>query len=215
MPITLSGTTGITTPAIADTGTLSVTGVTTLTGGLNAALPVLSGGTGVTTSTGTGANVLGTSPTITGTGSILASSIGGNVTQSNNAADFVAGSTTAGTFTDTGVSLSLVAGTYLITTVAPLYIESQSAATSSFRFAKLVLTDNSNTIIAAMWGGASTNTGIYPIVLSFALTVTSTTTYKTRFTTVTNSGSPTIGGFSLYTTSASLILHNIIATRLT
>ena len=64
MPITLSGTTGITTPAIADTGTLSVTGVTTLTGGLNAALPVLSGGTGVTTSTGTGANVLGTSPTL-------------------------------------------------------------------------------------------------------------------------------------------------------
>jgi hypothetical protein len=47
-------------------GTLSVTGVTTLTGGLNAALPVLSGGTGVTTSTGTGAVVLGTSPTITG-----------------------------------------------------------------------------------------------------------------------------------------------------
>jgi hypothetical protein len=64
MPITLSGTTGITTPAIADTGTLSVTGVTTLTGGLNAALPVLSGGTGVTTSTGTGAVVLGTSPTL-------------------------------------------------------------------------------------------------------------------------------------------------------
>ena len=64
MPITLSGTTGITTPAIADTGTLSVTGVTTLTGGLNAALPVLSGGTGVTTSTGSGANVLGTSPTL-------------------------------------------------------------------------------------------------------------------------------------------------------
>jgi hypothetical protein len=64
MPITLSGTTGITTPAIADTGTLSVTGVTTLTGGLNAALPVLSGGTGVTTKTGTGAVVLGTSPTL-------------------------------------------------------------------------------------------------------------------------------------------------------
>ena len=45
-------------------GTLSVTGVTTLTGGLNAALPVLSGGTGVTTKTGTGAVVLGTSPTL-------------------------------------------------------------------------------------------------------------------------------------------------------
>ena len=63
--ITLDGTLGITTPAVTDTGTLSVTGVTTLTGGLNAALPVLSGGTGVTTKTGTGAVVLGTSPTLT------------------------------------------------------------------------------------------------------------------------------------------------------
>jgi len=65
MTITLDGTLGITTPAVTDTGTLSVTGVTTLTGGLNAALPVLSGGTGVTTKTGTGAVVLGTSPTLT------------------------------------------------------------------------------------------------------------------------------------------------------
>ena len=65
MAITLDGTLGITTPSVTDTGTLSVTGVTTLTGGLNAALPVLSGGTGVTTKTGTGAVVLGTSPTLT------------------------------------------------------------------------------------------------------------------------------------------------------
>ena len=66
MTITLDGTLGITTPSETNTGTLSVTGVTTLTGGLNAALPVLSGGTGVTTKTGTGAVVLGTAPTITG-----------------------------------------------------------------------------------------------------------------------------------------------------
>lgn len=66
MTITLDGTLGITTPSETNTGTLSVTGVTTLTGGLNAALPVLSGGTGVTTKTGTGAVVLGTGPTITG-----------------------------------------------------------------------------------------------------------------------------------------------------
>ena len=63
--ITLDGTLGITTPSETNTGTLAVTGVTTLTGGLNAALPVLSGGTGVTTKTGTGAVVLGTSPTLT------------------------------------------------------------------------------------------------------------------------------------------------------
>jgi hypothetical protein len=48
------------------TGTANITGVTTLTGGLNTPLAVASGGTGVATSTGTGAVVLGTSPTITG-----------------------------------------------------------------------------------------------------------------------------------------------------
>lgn len=67
----LDGSNGLTTPGVVNTAgetiatTLSVTGVTTLTGGLNAALPVLSGGTGVTTKTGTGAVVLGTSPTLT------------------------------------------------------------------------------------------------------------------------------------------------------
>ena len=72
MALILDGSLGLTTPGVVNTAgetiatTLSVTGVTTLTGGLNAALPVLSGGTGVTTKTGTGAVVLGTAPTITG-----------------------------------------------------------------------------------------------------------------------------------------------------
>jgi hypothetical protein len=71
MSMILDGSLGLTTPGVVNTAgetiatTLSVTGVTTLTGGLNAALPVLSGGTGVTTKTGTGAVVLGTSPTLT------------------------------------------------------------------------------------------------------------------------------------------------------
>jgi hypothetical protein len=68
----LDGSAGLTTPGVVNTAgetiatTLVVTGVTTLTGGLNAALPVLSGGTGVTTSTGTGSVVLSASPTFTG-----------------------------------------------------------------------------------------------------------------------------------------------------
>jgi hypothetical protein len=51
----------VTSTGVAVTGTLSATGAVTLT----TALPVLQGGTGVTTSTGTGAVVLGTSPTLT------------------------------------------------------------------------------------------------------------------------------------------------------
>jgi hypothetical protein len=43
---------------------MSVSGATTLTGGLNTPLAVTSGGTGVATSTGSGAVVLNTSPTI-------------------------------------------------------------------------------------------------------------------------------------------------------
>jgi len=59
----VSGTTTIvamTSAGIAVTGTLSASGAVTLT----TVLPVASGGTGVATSTGSGANVLGTSPTL-------------------------------------------------------------------------------------------------------------------------------------------------------
>ena len=64
----LSGTStvvAVTSAGAAVTGTMSVSGATTLTGGLNTPLAVTSGGTGVTTKTGTGAVVLGTSPTLT------------------------------------------------------------------------------------------------------------------------------------------------------
>jgi hypothetical protein len=52
----------VTSTGVAVTGTLSATGAVTLT----TALPVLQGGTGVTTSTGTGSVVLSASPTFTG-----------------------------------------------------------------------------------------------------------------------------------------------------
>jgi hypothetical protein len=61
----LSGATtvvAVTSTGVAVTGTLSATGAVTLT----TALPVLQGGTGVTTSTGTGSVVLSASPTFTG-----------------------------------------------------------------------------------------------------------------------------------------------------
>ena len=202
----VSGAISIAAPSAAGSGTLTLpTGTDTLVGK-------------ATTDTLTNKTLTSpaiTTPTITGTGSILASSIGGNVTQSNSITTNVVGSTTAGTYTDTGASLSLVAGTYLITTIAPLYLESQSGTNVAFRTGVLVLTDNSNTIVGSMWAGASTNTGIYNTVLSFVLTVTSTTTYKTRFTTISNSGSPTLGNFVLYASSGNSVTHNIIATRLT
>jgi hypothetical protein len=83
-----------------------------LTTGVTGTLPVANGGTGVTTSTGSGANVLGTSPTIsaptiTGAGTIAGTFTGnltGNVT---GAVSGNAGSVTNGVYTtDTGTVTS-------------------------------------------------------------------------------------------------------------
>ena len=210
----LSGATtvvAVTSTGASVTGTLAVSGGVTLT----TTLPVLQGGTGVTTKTGTGNVVLSASPTITGTGSILASSIGGNVTQSNIVTSGPAGSTSAGVFTDTGASLSLVAGTYLINTTGNISMSAQSGTNVAFRYAWLALTDSSNTVIYSNIGSGSYAYGFTTIPMSFVLTVASTTTYKTRFTSQNNSGSPTISSMELLCNSYWPITHSIIAIRLT
>jgi hypothetical protein len=104
----------LTTPALGTPASGVLTNATglPLTTGVTGTLPVANGGTGVTTSTGSGANVLGTtptiaSPTITGTGAIAGTFTGnltGNVTGtvSGNA-----GSVTNGVYTtDTGTVTS-------------------------------------------------------------------------------------------------------------
>jgi hypothetical protein len=167
---------------------------------------VLGGGTNVFTVDASG--------NVVATGAISATSIGGNVTQSNIITSTVTGSVTQASYTDTGASLVLVAGTYLITTTAMLVLETQSGTTVAYRIAQLALTDNSNNVQQTiLCGGASTGNGVYTGTLSFLLTVPSTTTYKTRFTSLSNSGSPTIGALQMYASSG--YPHGIIATRLT
>jgi hypothetical protein len=176
--------------------------------------PDNSGSLVLQTNSGTTAVTIDTSQNATFAKAISALAIGGNVTQSNSVTNGLAGSTTSGTYTDTGASLSLNAGTYLITTTGMLVLETQSGTTIAYRMTKLALTDNSNNIQQTiLCGGSSTGFGVYTGTLSFVLTVPSTTTYKTRFTSVSNSGSPTISRLELYAVAE--YPHNIIATRLT
>ena len=176
--------------------------------------PDNSGSLVLQTNSGTTALTIDTSQNATFAKAISALAIGGNVTQSNSVTTTITGSATAETYTDSGASLSLNAGTYLITTTGIIAIQTQSGTTVAYRQAKLALTDNSNNVQQVIYcGGNSTGFGTYTGTLSFVLTVSSTTTYKTRFSSENNSGTPTISGLFLYAEAP--YPHNIIAIRLT
>jgi microcystin-dependent protein len=137
---------------------------------LGAALPVTSGGTGVTTSTGSGANVLGTSPTIasptlTGTPVAPTASAGTNTTQI---------ATTA--FVTTGLQAAYPVGSIYVSTVS-------TNPNTLFGFGTWVaygqgrmLISQDGTYTAGSTGGAATATLITANLPSHSHSATTTST---------------------------------------
>jgi hypothetical protein len=116
--VKVSGQTGVSVPAAAKmvlvsngTDVVNATNyMATLT--LGAPLPVLSGGTGVTTSTGTGSNVLSASPTFTGVPLAPTASSGTNTTQIATTAFVAAATGTLGTMsTQNANNVAITGGT--------------------------------------------------------------------------------------------------------
>jgi hypothetical protein len=146
-------------------------------------------------------------------GVVTATAYGGHIVQSSVTSN-VSGSTSANTYTDTGASLSLSAGTWLINTSAAVALAGQTGITVAFRYPVLALTDSSNNIQSeAICSGGSFTDSIGTGAMCFILTVASTTTYKTRFASQNNSGSPTITGATMYATATRP--HYLVAQKLT
>lgn len=159
MAIILDGTTGLNTPGVTDTGNLSVTGTSTLTGGISGGavnlatnvtgtLPIANGGTGTTSTTFVNAatNVTGTLPIGNG-GTGAATLAGANIPVVNVANTFTATQTFSGTSSATAivlndaaevatVSATAATGTinYDITTQSVLYYTSNASANWTVNF---------------------------------------------------------------------------------
>jgi len=143
---------------------------------------------------------------------VLLSNIRGKVTISNSVTSVVTGSTVLSTYVDTGANITLTPGTYELTTSGAIFMQDQSGTNVAYRLAVFQLTDSSNNIIDLIYTGGC-GTTLYNNSfgsLTCVITVVSTTTYKTRFGSIGNSGAPTINQIFLQQPLG----HKIIATRL-
>lgn len=164
--------------------------LTTVQNGMIAGvLPTSLGGTGTTTLTFP-----------SGTGTIFAGST--STVQQATSSVSTTGSNSANTWTDiSGVTLSLVPGTYLLNYYATLESQGISGSSGTVQgcIPTLAIRTSGNTAIDAITGNYTNNANTYNIEAlskSIVYTVSATTTYKLSFVYVQNSGSPTLVGFN-------------------
>ena len=133
---------------------------------LGAALPVTSGGTGVTTSTGTGNSVLSASPTLTGTPLAPTASPGTNTTQI---------ATTA--FVTTGLQAAYPVGSIYMSTVSTNPATLFGFGTwVTYGTGRMLISQDGSTYTAGSTGGSATTTLITANLPSHSHSATTTST---------------------------------------
>lgn len=187
--VKVSGQTGVSVPAAAKmvlvsngTDVVNATNyMASLT--LGSALPVASGGTGVTTSTGTGNNVLSASPTLTGTPLAPTASPGTNTTQIATTAFVAAATGTLGTMsTQNANNVAITGGT--ISGLSSLSVSGTATATT-FSGAGTSLTGTAASL--SIGGSAASATNATNILGSSSQTYQNVTGSRSLSTTYTNS----------------------------
>jgi len=141
---------------------------------------------------------------------------------SNNTS--VNGSTTAGTFTDAGLSLSLGIGRWKVEAGTTLYMTNATGAGASGRRGVMSLTDSSNNQVADINGANVGGTGGFanaasPWTMGFCgfsaiIDVTSPDTYKIRFSSLENSAPTTISQLALWVFAANQGMNYLKATKI-
>lgn len=159
---------GLGTIATQNANAVAITGGTI--SGLGSPLPVLSGGTGVTTSTGTGNTVLSASPTLTGTivaaGATFSSTVGLNGTttattkaKDNNSTELA---TTAFVLGQTATQAELETGTSTTTFASPGRIQYHPSSAKAW-----VRCDSTGTILASYNVASVSNPSTGVIAVTF------------------------------------------------
>jgi len=204
MAVTIDGTTGVTTPGVVDTGNLSVTGTSTLTGGITGAavnlasnvtgtLPIANGGTGTTSTTFANltTNVTGTLPIANGGTNSTATATAGGIGYGTGTAHAY---TAAGTLNQVLISNGAGAPTWGSATptaaqgASMVLVTTVTASSSSTVDVEDAMTDYDEYVILIDGVKPSVNSSILEGLLKIGGSYITTSTYQTTFQTISTTG---------------------------